>query len=108
MYSRTVSPWCLIGLTALSWLTLPCSAKNRVNTERYIDGLENESVRAIVELEPPPWQNVEEGHLGQLLIPRPCKHIIQRLGYYLMKTKLSVSASSWVSEQVSSLYQSQP
>lgn len=101
MYSKTVSPWCLIGLTLLSWLTLPCSAKNRVNTERYIDGLESDSVQAILELEPAPWQNVEEGHLGQLLIPRPCKHAVRRLVCYLMMTDAGASTCSRFCEQVS-------
>jgi hypothetical protein len=94
MFSKTVSPWCLIGLIALSWLTLPCSAKNRVNTERYIDGLENESVRVILDLEPAPWQDVEQGHLGRLLIPRPCK---QRVGHeiYVALADTDAAKCSW-------------
>lgn len=59
---------------AFSWLILPCLAKNKeINTERYIDGLEDADLRTILDLKPEPWRSVEEGHLGRLLIPRPCR-----------------------------------
>ena len=58
----------------VSWLVASCLAKNKeVNTERYIDGLEDADLRTILDLKPKPWRSVEEGHLGRLLIPRPCQ-----------------------------------
>jgi hypothetical protein len=58
----------------LSWLALPCLSKNQeLNTERYIDGLDHDDLRTILDLKPDPWRSVEEGHLARLLIPRACE-----------------------------------
>nr|XP_031862985.1 uncharacterized protein CI109_001460 [Kwoniella shandongensis]KAA5530057.1 hypothetical protein CI109_001460 [Kwoniella shandongensis] len=68
-------PLFLIVLLGLSQ-SQPCSARTTTETEedhfrtRDFHALSNDDLRSIVELNPPEWKSVNEGHLGKLLIPR--------------------------------------
>ena len=46
---------------------------------RDFQALSEDDVRTLVELEPPQWTSVSEGHLGKILIPRVCTLLSQRL-----------------------------
>lgn len=41
--------------------------------ERESFTLSDGAIKQLVELDPPPWQSIHEGHLGKLLIPRVCE-----------------------------------
>jgi hypothetical protein len=58
----------------LPFLFAPCLAYTSQHTSRRdIKSLNSDAIQAIVELDPPQWESVEEGHLGKLLIPRACE-----------------------------------
>lgn len=64
-------PWLVLAGAALL-LALSGSARQE-HYERESFTLSDEAIQQLVELDPPPWQSVHEGHLGKLLIPRACK-----------------------------------
>lgn len=58
-------------LTALLFFDF-CGADAQTSRFRTRDfqSLTDENIRALVQLDPPEWDSVTEGHLGKILIPR--------------------------------------